>query len=71
MLKKTREQQEEMAKRAEQLLMDYPSLIMKFTLLIQAGMTVRRAFQKISSDYLRNCPKEGRYAYESRDDDLP
>ena len=64
MLKKAREQQEEMAKRAEQLLMDYPSLIMKFTLLIQAGMTVRRAFQKISSDYLRNCPKEGRYAYE-------
>ena len=47
-----------MAKRAEQLLMDYPSLIMKFTLLIQAGMTVRRAFQKISSDYLRNCPKD-------------
>ena len=45
--------------------MDYPSLIMKFTLLIQAGMTVRRAFQKISSDYLRNCPKEGRYAYEA------
>ena len=65
MLKKAREQQEEIAKRAEQLLMDYPSLIMKFTLLIQAGMTVRRAFQKISSDYLRNCPKEGRYAYEA------
>ena len=65
MLKKAKEQQEEMAKRAEQLLMDYPSLIMKFTLLIQAGMTVRRAFQKISSDYLRNCPKEGRYAYEA------
>lgn len=64
-VKKAREQQEEMAKRAEQLLMDYPSLIMKFTLLIQAGMTVRRAFQKISSDYLRNCPKEGRYAYEA------
>ena len=40
-------------------------VLMKFTLLIQAGMTVRRAFQKISSDYLRNCPKEGRYAYEA------
>ena len=37
MLKKAREQQEEIAKRAEQLLMDY----------------------------LRNCPKEGRYAYEA------
>ena len=65
MLKKVREQQEELAKRSEQLLMDYPSLIMKFTLLIQAGMTVRRAFQKISSDYLRSCPKTGRYAYEA------
>ena len=37
-----------MAKRAEQLLMDYPSLIMKFTLLIQAGMTARKVFQKMS-----------------------
>lgn len=64
MLKKAREQQEKMAKRAEQLMMDYPSLIMKFTLLIQAGMTVRRAFQKISSDYLRSRPKTARYAYE-------
>lgn len=64
MLKKTREQQEKMAKRAEQLMMDYPSLIMKFTLLIQAGMTAHRAFQKISSDYLRSRPKTARYAYE-------
>lgn len=68
MLKKAKEQQEALAKRAEQLMMDYPSLIMKFTLLIQAGMTVRRAFQKISADYLKNCSrtgKTGRYAYEA------
>ena len=57
--------QEEMAKRAEQLLMDYPSLIMKFTLLIQAGMTARKVFQKMSTDYMRNRPKTGRYAYEA------
>ena len=62
---KGREEQVQLQKRYEELLMDYPGLIMKFTLLIQAGMTVRRAFQKISSDYLRNCPKEGRYAYEA------
>lgn len=54
MLKKAKEQQEEMAKRVEQLLMDYPSLIMKFTLLIQAGMTARKVFQKMSADYMRN-----------------
>lgn len=68
MLKKAKEQQEALAKRAEQMMMDYPSLIMKFTLLIQAGMTVRRAFQKISADYLKNCSrtgKTGRYAYEA------
>ena len=65
MLKKAREQQEQLAKRAEQLLMDYPSLIMKFTLLIQAGMTVRRAFQKISVDYLRSHRGTERYAYEA------
>ena len=61
----SKEQQEEMAKRAEQLLMDYPSLIMKFTLLIQAGMTARKVFQKMSADYMRNRSKTGRYAYEA------
>ena len=65
MLKKAKEQQEEMTKRAEQLLMDYPSLIMKFTLLIQAGMTARKVFQKMGADYMRNRPKTGRYAYEA------
>ena len=65
MLKKARETQQELAKRSEQLLTDYPSLIMKFTLLVQAGMTARRAFQKIGSDYLKNRPKTERYAYEA------
>ncbi|MBU5482443.1 type II secretion system F family protein [Blautia sp. MSJ-19] len=65
LLKKAREQQEELAKRAEQLLMDYPSLIMKFTLLVQAGMTVRRAFQKISTDYMRSRHGTERFAYEA------
>lgn len=65
MLRKVREKQEAQAKRAEQLLMDYPSFVMKFTLLIQAGMTVRSAFQKMSTDYKRRCPKKGRYAYEA------
>lgn len=65
MLKKAREQQEATAKRMEQLLMDYPALIMKFTLLIQAGMTARRAFGKISADYQRNPARTNRYAYEA------
>ena len=43
---KGREEQVQLQKRYEELLMDYPGLIMKFTLLVQAGMTVRKAFQK-------------------------
>lgn len=65
MLKKAKEEQEELAKRSEQLLMDYPPLILKFTLLIQAGMTARRAFQKMASDYERTKSAKGRYAYEA------
>lgn len=64
MIKKAREKQEACIKRSEQLLMDYPGLVMKFTLLVQAGMTVRKAFQKIALDYRRRPYGKGRYAYE-------
>lgn len=64
LIKKEREQQEAWVKRSEQLLMDYPGLVMKFTLLVQAGMTVHKAFQKISLDYRRKQNKKERYAYE-------
>ena len=47
---KGREEQVQLQKRYEELLMDYPGLIMKFTLLVQAGMTVRKAFQKIMEE---------------------
>ncbi|MCI5529502.1 MAG: type II secretion system F family protein [Blautia sp.] len=61
---KAREGQAALARRYEELLMDYPGLIMKFTLLIQAGMTARRAFQKIAVDYKRKKPAKPRIAYE-------
>lgn len=60
----SRMEQQKLRKRREQLLMDYPALVMKFTLLVQAGMTVRRAFQKIGEDYLRRKPARPRFAYE-------
>lgn len=60
----SRVEQQKLRKRREQLLMDYPAFVMKFTLLIQAGMTVRRAFQKIGEDYLRCRPVRPRFAYE-------
>lgn len=61
---KAREEQTLLIKRYEQLLMDYPGLIMKFTLLVQAGMTVRKAFQKIAMDYRKKRTQKERYAYE-------
>lgn len=57
-----------------QMLIDYPEIISKFTLLLNAGMTIRAAFERIASDYLKKRSrdsknlkkeKEGvRYAYE-------
>ena len=63
-LVKRREGQAALVKRQEELLMDYPGLIMKFTLLVQAGMTVRKIFQKMASDYQRKQGKQKRIAYE-------
>ena len=59
---KRREEESVQIKRREQMLMDYPGLIMKFTLLVQAGMTVRNAFRKMTVDYKRK--NEKRAAYE-------
>ncbi len=58
-----------MEKRKEQLLLDYPELINKFTLLINAGMTVKQSWDKIAEEYcnrLRSTNKRPnkRYAYE-------
>lgn len=64
LLKSLKEKQEIRARRMEQLLLDYPGLVMKFTLLVQAGMTVRRAFLKMASDYGKKKKKELRFAYE-------
>lgn len=65
LLKSTREKQEEEARRAEQLLMDYPGMVMKFALLIQAGMTARSAFRKMSADYERRKTKRRHFVYEA------
>ena len=64
LVKKSREQQEAQMRRMEELFMDYPGKIMKITLLVQAGMTVRKAFQKIGLDYQRSKPVKKRAAYE-------
>jgi len=56
-----------MKARNNQMLIDYPEIINKFILLVNAGMTVRQAWFKIAEDYERNIKPDGnliRYAYE-------
>lgn len=51
----------------EQMLMDYPDLVNKFTLLLGAGMTAGGAWEKIAREYLQKKEKgkmNTRYAYE-------
>ncbi len=61
------ELRKQMKHRKEQLLIDYPEIINKFTLLVNAGMTARQAWFKITEDYherLVQGPSLKRYAYE-------
>lgn len=56
-----------MKKRKLQLMMDYPEIINKFTLLINAGMTIRQAWYKITEDYSIKSTRKNlhkRFAYE-------
>ncbi|MBH1941015.1 hypothetical protein I5677_08940 [Mobilitalea sibirica] len=62
-----KELEDRMKKRKEQMLIDYPEIINKFTLLMNAGMTVKQAWTKITEDYdKKTCNKKRnvRYAYE-------
>ncbi|MDD3278644.1 MAG: type II secretion system F family protein [Lachnospiraceae bacterium] len=59
--------QEKEAKRQEELLQDYPEIISKLKLLMSAGLSIRKSFERISADYekiqkMRRVPK--REAYE-------
>lgn len=61
------ELQRRLDKRNTQLLLDYPELINKFTLLINAGMTIKQAWVKITGDYIVQLERGSgnhRYAYE-------
>lgn len=51
--------------RSEQMLSDYPEVVSKLTLFIGAGMTVRGAWKRIVTDYMRRREKgQVRYVYE-------
>lgn len=62
-----KELEKKMKYRSNQMLSDYPEIINKFTLLVNAGMTVKQAWSKISEDYTKNYANgqyKKRYAYE-------
>lgn len=62
-----KELNKKMKLRSNQLMLDYPEVVNKFTLLINAGMTARQAFYKITEDYELKQKEEKlpkRYAYE-------
>ena len=51
--------------RKQQMMLDYPEIVNKLTLLLGAGITVKSAWQKIVQDYERQKVAQGtRYAFE-------
>lgn len=58
-------QEKELSAKRMQMQLDYPEIINKLTLLLGAGMTVKRAWRKITADYEEEKQTWGiRYAYE-------
>ncbi len=57
-------QGKELEKKRRQMRLDYPEIVSKLILLLGAGMTVKRAWRKITEDYRKGEKKEKRYAYE-------
>ena len=58
-------QGQEKKKRQKQMMMDYPEIINKLTLFLGAGMTIKRAWRKIVTDYEEEKGNQGvRFAYE-------
>ncbi|HHT97771.1 MAG TPA: hypothetical protein GXZ90_07745 [Clostridiales bacterium] len=58
---------DEIKKRRKQMMIDYPNIVSKFTLLVIAGMTIKQAWEKIVKDYdlkKRDKQLERRFAYE-------
>lgn len=54
----------EVEKREREMLLDYPEIVSKLTLLIGAGLTVRAAFEKVALDFRRSGFRRRSYAGE-------
>ena len=56
---------QELQKRKQQMLQDYPEILNQLTLFLGAGMTMKRAWKKVVTDYDAGKKNRGiRYAYE-------
>lgn len=60
------QQKKKLAEREEQMLMEHPGIVNKVMLLLSAGLTVRKAVERLSMEYEEERKKGGsmRYAYE-------
>ena len=54
----------EVKKREKEMLTDYPEIVSRLTLLLGAGLTVRAAFEKTVSDYMKIHGDKLSYAFE-------
>ncbi len=61
---KDRDLKAEVAKREREMLLDYPEIVSKLTLLIGAGLTLRAAFEKVASDYKNRSSDRTSFACE-------
>lgn len=59
-------EKESLKKREREMLMDYPELVSKFTVLLQAGLTARNVWERMVKEYeeRKKSGKKPRYAYE-------
>lgn len=61
---RNQERQQAQEHRRRQMLMDYPNLLFKLSMLLNAGLTMQNAFFKIALEYRDRETPEVRFAYE-------
>lgn len=61
---KNQERQKQDEQRRRQMLLDYPDLLFKLSMLLNAGLTMQNAFFKIALEYRNRSTGEVRFAYE-------
>ena len=61
---KDRDLKAEVSEREREMLLDYPEIVSKLTLLVGAGLTLRAAFEKVAADYKNRTYGRKSYACE-------